>query len=156
MLNKVTGLEGTQHSIVPFHPKHMQMGEYRSFDHELMNGFGKPFVADNALDGFSFTAMSDGKIYLMFGFYPLWNGVAECWMLPCSYLDEKKLIFHKATLKCFLHIAFVLELWRMQCYVRTTNGQATKWIEMCYFNREGLCRQFGPDKNDYYLYGRLF
>ena len=92
----------------------------------------------------------------MFGLYPLWKGVAEAWMLPTEHLNDSKLIFHKASLRFFEYASDKLKLKRVQTYVCTTNYRAIKWMEMCYFDREGLLKKFGPDQNDYYIYGRLF
>ncbi len=132
------------------------MTEFRDFDQEILDGYGRPHIQDYAVDGLSYSAMCDGKVYAMFGLYPLWKGVAEAWLLPSSKLENRKMVFHKSCLRFFPYAAQKLKLHRIQVYVRSTNVQAYKWIEMMYFNREGLFKRYGPDINDYYVYGRLF
>ena len=78
-------------------------------------------------------------------------------MLPSKNLTDIKLKFHRASaLRFFDYATEKLKLHRLQTYVRSTNVRAIKWMEMCYFNREGLLKRYGPDIKDYYVYGRLF
>lgn len=132
------------------------MTKFRDFDQEILDGYGRPHIEDYAVDGLSYSAMCDGKVYAMFGLYPLWKGVAEAWLLPSSKLENRKMVFHKSCLRFFPYAAEKLKLHRIQVYVRSSNVQAYKWIEMMYFKREGLLERYGPDINDYYVYGRLF
>lgn len=152
----VMKLDGYKDRIVAFQPNHIHMAEFRDFDQEILDGYGRPHIQDYAVDGLSYTAMCDGKVYAMFGLYPLWKGVAEAWLLPSAKLENRKMVFHKACLRFFPYASEKLNLHRIQVYVRSSNVQAVKWIEMMYFNREGLLKRYGPDINDYYCYGRLF
>ena len=149
-------LDGYRNRLVTFQPNHIHMTKFRDFDQEILDGYGRPHIEDYAVDGLSYSAMCDGKVYAMFGLYPLWKGVAEAWLLPSSKLENRKMVFHKSCLRFFPYAAEKLKLHRIQVYVRSSNVQAYKWIEMMYFKREGLLEQYGPDINDYYVYGRLF
>lgn len=155
-LMQVMKLDGYKNRLVAFQPNHMHMANFRDFDQEVLDGYGRPHIQDYAVDGLSYTAICDSKVYAMFGLYPLWKGVAEAWMLPSVDLVNKKMVFHKSSLLFFPYASQKLKLHRIQVYVRSTNVQAYKWIEMMYFNREGLLERYGPDINDYYVYGRLF
>ena len=95
-------------------------------------------------------------MFIVFGIYPLWKGVAEAWMLPSKELSDIKLQFHKSALRFFRYAPAKLKLHRLQTYVRSTNYRAIRWMESCYFKREGLLRNYGPDIKDYYAYGRLY
>ena len=149
-------LDGYRNRLVTFQPNHIHMTKFRDFDQEILDGYGRPHIEDYAVDGLSYSAMCDGKVYAMLGLYPLWKGVAEAWLLPSSKLENRKMVFHKSCLRFFPYAAQKLKLHRIQVYVRSSNVQAYKWIEMMYFNREGLLKRYGPDINDYYVYGRLF
>jgi len=155
-LMQVMKLDGYRNRLVTFQPNHIHMTKFRDFDQEILDGYGRPHIEDYAVDGLSYSAMCDGKVYAMFGLYPLWKGVAEAWLLPSSKLENRKMVFHKSCLRFFPYAAEKLKLHRIQVYVRSSNVQAYKWIEMMYFNREGLLKRYGPDINDYYVYGRLF
>jgi len=155
-LMQVMKLDGYRNRLVTFQPNHIHMTKFRDFDQEILDGYGRPHIEDYAVDGLSYSAMCDGKVYAMFGLYPLWKGVAEAWLLPSSKLENRKMVFHKSCLRFFPYAAQKLKLHRIQVYVRSSNVQAYKWIEMMYFNREGLLKRYGPDINDYYVYGRLF
>ena len=153
---QVMKLDGYRNRLVTFQPNHIHMTKFRDFDQEILDGYGRPHIEDYAVDGLSYSAMCDGKVYAMFGLYPLWKGVAEAWLLPSTKLENRKMVFHKSCLRFFPYAAQKLKLHRIQVYVRSSNVQAYKWIEMMYFNREGLLKRYGPDINDYYVYGRLF
>ena len=155
-LMQVMKLDGYRNRLVTFQPNHIHMTKFRDFDQEILDGYGRPHIEDYAVDGLSYSAMCDGKVYAMFGLYPLWKGVAEAWLLPSSKLENRKMVFHKSCLRFFPYAAQKLKLHRIQVYVRSSNVQAYKWIEMMYFNREGLLKRYGPDIYDYYVYGRLF
>jgi len=155
-LMDVMKVDGIQHRIVPFHPRHIQMANLRKFEQELVDGYGRPHISDYGVEGLSFTGIYKSKVYVIWGLYPLWKGVAEAWMLPTHDLEDRKLIFHRASLRFFDYATEKLKLHRLQTYVCSTNVRAIKWMEMCYFNREGLLQKYGPDIKDYYIYGRLF
>lgn len=155
-LMQVMKLDGYKNRIVAFKPNHIHMAKFRDFDQEILDGYGRPHIQDYAVDGLSYSAMCDGKVFVMFGLYPLWKGVAEAWMLPSAELADRKMVFHKACLRFFPYASEKLKLHRIQTYVRSTNVQAVRWMEMMYFNREGLLQKYGPDINDYYVYGRIF
>ena len=155
-LMDVMKVDGIQRRLIPFHQRHVHMARLRKIDQELVDGYGRPHIIDYGVEGLSYTATYKSKVIVMFGLYPLWKGVAEAWMLPTEHLFDSKLIFHKATLRFFNYASEKLKLHRMQTYVCTTNYRAIKWMEMCYFNREGHLKEFGPDLKDYFVYGRLF
>ena len=155
-LMDVMKVDGIQRRIIPFHQRHIHMAKLRHFEQDLVDSYGRPHISDYSIDGLSYTATYKAKVIVMFGLYPLWKGVAEAWMLPTEHLNDSKLIFHKASLRFFEYASEKLKLKRVQTYVCTTNYRAIKWMEMCYFDREGLLKKFGPDQNDYYIYGRWF
>lgn len=155
-LMQVMKLDGYRNRLVTFQPNHIHMTKFRDFEQEILDGYGRPHIQDYAVDGLSYTAMCDGEVYAMFGLYPLWKGVAEAWLLPSTKLENRKIVFHKGSLRFFTYASQKLKLHRIQVYVRSSNVQAVKWIEMMYFKREGLLERYGPDINDYYVYGRLF
>lgn len=155
-LMDVMKVDGVYHRIVPFHPRHLHMAEFRDVDQEIIEGYGRPHIEDYSVDGLSYTVLYKGEVYIVFGIYPLWRGVAEAWMLPSKKLTDIKLKFHKSALRFFRYAPAKLKLHRLQTYVRSTNVRAIKWMEACYFNREGLLKRYGPDIKDYYAYGRLY
>ena len=45
---------------------------------------------------------------------------------------------------------------RLQINVNRQNCLAYKWAKKCYFTEEGLLREYGPDRSDFYIMSRLF
>lgn len=47
------------------------------------------------------------------------------------------------------------KLWRAQATVRVELSQAIKMVEALGFEREGLLKQYCPDKGNVYIYARI-
>ena len=50
-LMKVMRVDGIRHRIVPFHPRHLHMAEFRDVDQEIIDGYGRPHIEDYSVDG---------------------------------------------------------------------------------------------------------
>lgn len=142
--------------IEDYKPEHMRLAEVRFLDKMLMDSFDEDFVSNRYTPGYSFTAFYKGQVVMIYGISPLWKGVADLYMVPTVHLNKHKFVFHKAALRFFEYTARRMQLHRYQCYVCCRNVAAVKWIEACYFHFEGKLYKFGPDLEDYSMYGRLF
>ena len=69
-LMDVMKVDGIHHRIVPFHPRHLHMTEFRDVDQEIIDGYGRPHISDYSVDGLSFTVLYKGEVYIVFGIYP--------------------------------------------------------------------------------------
>ena len=65
-LMKVMRVDGIRHRIVPFHPRHLHMAEFRDVDQEIIDGYGRPHIEDYSVDGLGYT-IGKGKSLLCFG-----------------------------------------------------------------------------------------
>ena len=92
---EVMKLDGMKHRVIPFHARHMHMANFRSFEQDLIDGYGRPHIQDYGVEGLSFTGIRNGKIVVIWGLYPLWKGVAEAWMLPSADLVNKKMVIYR-------------------------------------------------------------
>ena len=106
--------------------------------------------------GISLTALSDGKPVLSFGVMPFWPGVAEVWMLRGATVSDHGLAVAYGARLFFNQIGPICGLWRAQISVQSDNKRATKFAQFCKFEVEGLMRDFGPEKSDYFLMSRLY
>ena len=43
---EVMQLDGIKHRVVPFHPRHIHMANFRSFEKDLIDGYGRPHIQD--------------------------------------------------------------------------------------------------------------
>ena len=63
---------------------------------------------------------------------------------------------HKASKLFFDYAANKLEMKRLQITVCSRNIPAYKWAKVCYFEDEGILRNYGPQGDDYYMMSRVF
>ena len=150
------GLDTSKYWFDYYHAWHLEKASLRDIDRQLLKSYEGDFINDRHLDGLTFTALYKQDPVMIVGIYPLWTGVADIFMVATTNLHDHKFHFHKATLRFLTYTASKLKLWRYQCYVCAENVLATRWIHSCYFENEGRLKQFGPDKLDYFIYGRNF
>ena len=155
-LNREARFPSTDYWIEDYHPTHMRRADIRELDKLLMESFDEDFIDNRYTPGYSFTGFYKGQVIMIYGICPLWKGVAELYMVPTVHLTKHKFTFHKAALRFFEYTASRMRLHRYQCYVCCRNVPAVNWIEACYFHYEGRLLQFGPNCEDYRMYGRIF
>lgn len=106
--------------------------------------------------GPAFSVFSDDRLLIVIaGVGIIWEGVGVAWTVPSIYVDDYKLSFHKAVKDYLEKIIESNNLHRVQCYVHKDYDVSQKWVKRLGFYREGLLKQFGSDKADYYIYARL-
>lgn len=150
------GLDISKYRFEYYNPSHLQNASLRDIDKQLINSFEINFIDEKHIDGLTFTALYGNTVIMIVGVYPLWTGVADIFMVATTHLHDHKFHFHRTTQRFLRYSAIKLKLWRYQCYVCALNVLAIKWIEACYFTNEGRLKKFGPDKLDYFIYGRVF
>ena len=104
----------------------------------------------------AFSVIDRGKVVMSFGFYPLWPGVCEGWMIPSNHIDRKAVALVKCARIVFDKIGPVLQLRRLQFMVSSSNLQAIRFAEVLYFEREATLARYGPEGDDYYIYARFY
>ena len=120
-----------------------------------MPGYKDWFLAQSKM-GYSSTVTIHDKPTICFGFIPLWNGVAEAWMLVDIDIRSKTVPFLRVTKHIFMGIGSVMGLHRLQMYIQQDNQRAIKYAEFAKFKREGLLMKYSPSKENYYCYGRNY
>jgi hypothetical protein len=156
-LNQAMKLDWPNQRIVDWHPAHLELIELNKFDaanSKLFDDYTK-YLSSFVTKGYSFTAMQE-KIYAMFGVWKLWDGVYEAWLIPSNDISRKAFRMHKASKLFFDYAANKLEMKRLQITVCSRNIPAYKWAKVCYFEDEGILRNYGPQGDDYYMMSRVF
>ena len=157
-LTQILRLDWEKDRIVKFNIHHLDICELNSFDKRILNTFPdyKKHLENLTNNSPAFTAMSEGEIYGMFGLYELWPGVAEAWLIPSAIINRRTVTFHRAALRFFEYAARKIGAKRLQFTVCTSNVHADNWAKRCYFQSEGILKQYGPDGSDYKMYARFF
>ena len=104
----------------------------------------------------SYTAIDEGRPVVIAGVIPIWQGVAESYLIPSA-------LFPKHKIQCIKYIRLnqeflrrELNLHRLQTTVPAELTQAIRWLEWLGYERESTLRMWGPDKRDHYRYVRFF
>lgn len=111
---------------------------------------------DAALVGLSFTLLRDNIPIVSGGIYPLWDGVAEGWVISSKRIFEvkvkaAKLIKQRTDILCAAN-----RIWRLQTTVKGNFKTGLRFAEFLGFTNEGLMRGYGPDKTDYYRMAKIY
>ena len=104
----------------------------------------------------SYTAIEKGQIVIIAGIIPIWQGVAESFLIPSQLLQKYRIECIKNIKLNQESIRQKLNLHRLQTTVPSNLHQAIRWLEWLGYKRESTLRMWGPDKLDHYRYVRFF
>lgn len=100
------------------------------------------------------TCIHDDKIWAVWGMFTLWEGVGEFWlMLPSNFKEIVTGYRAVSEMKKFID-SRMLKLFRGQAVVRHDYKKAIEMVEFLGFTRDGLMRNYLPNKIDAYMYSR--
>lgn len=97
-----------------------------------------------------------GKVAALWILVIKWNGVAEIVAYTTNEVETNRVAFHKACLRGIDYAVDFYGLHRLQAYVWGDYVRSIKWLERLGFKVEGVMRQFGPNKVDATMLGRIF
>lgn len=104
--------------------------------------------------GPAFTLLIDGKPEACGGIGFFDKTLGECWMfIPRT---DRACLIYRNILKKFNRLIALYKFRRLQAHVFPNFVNGVKLVERLGFEREGLCRQYGPNGEDMYLYARVF
>lgn len=103
----------------------------------------------------AFTLMDNGHLVVSGGIYPIWDGMAEAWLIPSDEMPRYKLKMIKILREHIDLITAEDGLRRLQATVRADYPVALRFIEFMGFKKEGLMKNFGPDGTDHFMYARV-
>lgn len=143
--------------MIPFEPKHIELIEAR--EHEatgLLQIEGIPAklitMADCSVECGTFVA--DGKIICCAGFYEMWEGVAEIWIIPSIHVPDYIRAFARTFKEYVDRLVGELNYHRVQtaCPDDALHHRWMKWLGM---EKEGVFRQYTHKKEDYCMFSRV-
>ena len=106
--------------------------------------------------GMSFTGIVNNTPVAAGGVFPLWDGVAEGWVLGTTEMKKypitlARVIKHRTEMMCKNN-----SFKRLQTSVKADCETAIRFAKWMDFRPEGLMKHYGPDGSDYYRYARIF
>ena len=98
----------------------------------------------------------ENRTLAVFGGIFVGTSSLQVWALISDSITENPLGFHKLVLSEIDRAQKAFNLKRIQIEVRKSFKMGQKWATSLGFECEGLLRQAAPDREDCYLYGRVF
>jgi len=131
--------------------------ELRERDLDMLSSMddwlGKLWEALNK--GYGFTIYHEDEVVACIGITNIVTGVAEIWAITGVLVDKYPKDFHK-TCQRIIDYAFEIDnLHRLQCTAEASFDKTIKWLENLGFEREGVLRNYTPDKKDMCIYAML-
>jgi hypothetical protein len=101
--------------------------------------------------GPAFILFHNNEIVASGGFYIMWPGVCEAWLMITPLIFKYPLLFVREVKKIFKDI----KMTRIQASVKVSDKRAVKFLKHLGFKIEGFMAKYGPDGSDHYLMGRV-
>jgi hypothetical protein len=111
---------------------------------------------DMAIPGLSYTLLLDYFPILAGGIYPLWDGVAEGWVLTSKRVFDHKIKAASSVKKRLDLLCTNNKIWRLQTSVKEEFTTGVRFAEWLGLKKEGLMKMYGPDKTNYYRMAKIY
>ena len=143
-------------TVVPFHWAHVKLMRLRPFEQEYFKNFPDYIDRVKAFGSHehSYSALYQGEIACCWGAYPIWDGVAEGWLLTSYQVETSPITITRGALRYFNIIYSDMQLHRLQIVVDCRNTIAMRWARALKFAEEGVLRGYGPDGADHVMFAR--
>ena len=106
--------------------------------------------------GATYTVIHNGKIILCCGIVNMWPGVGEGWGIASSYIHQSKMPFIRVARQVLDDVVEKNNLWRVQGVVKVGWASALRFSKFFGFEVEGVMRQYGPERGDYFRIARIY
>ena len=106
--------------------------------------------------GQAFTYFLNDKPVFACGIVPLWQGVAEAWVLAGKNIFDIKILAAKTIKELQDQTCKKYKIKRLQTSVKADFERGLRFATWCGFEIEGLKKQYGPDGSDYYQLGIIY
>jgi hypothetical protein len=144
--------------IIPYQASHgLDMINYGMND-PLMDidaGYLKNSL-DVIVPGLSYTLMDNEHPIFSGGIYPLWQGTAEGWVLSSKRIFNHKIRAARLMKTRLDMLCINNNIWRLQTAVKSNFKLGLRFAEWLGLHQEGLMKQYGPDKTDYYRMAKIY
>jgi hypothetical protein len=144
--------------IIPFENKHAEYIVSQKMNDKFLelSPHHKKYAYFLKEVGMSFTGVVNNEPIAAGGIFPLWEGVAEGWVLATNKIHQYPITLSKVIKKRTELMCLNYKIKRLQTSVKADSKMAIRFAEWLGLKQEGIMKQYGPDGSDYYRYARLF
>ena len=111
---------------------------------------------DTAIPGLSYTLLVDNNIILAGGIIPIWNGVAEGWVMSSKRVFNHKIRAASAVKKRLDYLCINNNIRRLQTAVKEEFLTGVRFAEWLGLQKEGLMKYYGLDQTNYWRMAKYY
>ena len=111
---------------------------------------------DTAIPGLSYTLLVDNNIILAGGIIPIWNGVAEGWVMSSKRVFDHKIRAASAVKKRLDYLCINNKIRRLQTSVKEEFLTGVRFAEWLGLQKEGLMKYYGLDQTNYWRMAKYY
>ena len=111
---------------------------------------------DTAIPGLSFTLLADNNIILAGGIIPIWNGVAEGWVMCSQKVFDHKIRSASSVKKRLDYLCINNKIFRLQTAVKEEFLIGVRFAEWLGLQKEGLMKYYGLDQTNYWRMAKYY
>ena len=111
---------------------------------------------DTAIIGLSYTLLADNNIILAGGIIPIWDGVAEGWVMSSKRVFDHKIRAASAVKKRLDYLCINNKIRRLQTAVKEDFLTGVRFAEWLGLQKEGLMKYYGLDQTNYWRMAKYY
>ena len=111
---------------------------------------------DTAIAGMSFTLLVNNNIVLAGGIIPIWDGVAEGWVMSSKRVFDHKIRAASAVKKRLDYLCINNKIRRLQTAVKEEFYTGVRFAEWLGLQKEGLMKYYGLDQTNYWRMAKYY
>lgn len=145
-----------KYETVPFNVHHLEVMDIRNLEEigimTLPNSKTRfEAMTETSIDCKSF--LYDGRVIFCAGYYELWPGVIECWMVPSKNVEKAKLGFCRILRN---YVNGIIEERKCHRFQTTTPDDELhhRWMRFLGMEKEGVLKKYTHKGKDYCMYAR--
>lgn len=143
----------SNHKAIPFKAAHIECMDIREQELNLLNSNPKflrslPYLESEKC---AITIISKGIVIAVLGYIELQKGVFEIWLIPSKHIYKDSIAFARLV---WYYKNTILEHfdWHRLQVIAADDDLHNRWVRFLKFEREGLLRSWGPDKQDFVIW----
>jgi len=104
---------------------------------------------------FSFALVDNDDTLALFGGYKINRGVVQVWSVISEKARFQPFVLTRTAMRLLDMFSKRCGVHRFQISIKAGDPRAEAWAYFLGFSCEGRMLKYGPDKSDYWLYGRV-
>lgn len=108
----------------------------------------------NILSPMHYSVFHDTNLLMMISIIPVADGVGEISFLTDNNFVNASRLVKVHMIKAFKEAVDLLPFRRLQAKVKEGFDIGTNFVERMGFEKEGLLKKYGPDEDNYWMYGK--